>query len=179
MGGRRNARLNMTPLHHRRRQCDPIAESQDGEQHKRRRGQRQRRRQHHPARPQIPNPIRPRLPCCRLLAKIPQTYIRWPIRRPESSHIDFYFEKKTEIANQLALNRAEFDRFPQSNRRRSIIRVQLTDVPYEIRISYNCRMSSFLHAEERLGISSLWVGDDSKVSLSILLHPHANVQNMH
>ena len=81
---------------------------------------------------------------------------------PESSHLDFYSEKKTEIADQLALNRAEFDGIDTDSRNLiegyrpgQYIRIQLTDVPCEMIENfdpiYPIIVGGLLPAEERFG----------------------------
>ena len=81
---------------------------------------------------------------------------------PESSHLDFYSEKKTEIADQLALNRAEFEGMDADSRNLiegcrpgQYIRIQLTDVPCEMIENfdpiYPIIIGGLLPAEERFG----------------------------
>ena len=82
---------------------------------------------------------------------------------PESSsHLDFYSEKKTEIADQLALNRAEFEGIDTDSRNLiegyrpgQYIRIQLTDVPCEMIENfdpiYPIIVGGLLPAEERFG----------------------------
>ncbi|KAF8802091.1 GTP binding protein [Phlegmacium glaucopus] len=81
---------------------------------------------------------------------------------PESSHLDFYSEKKNEIADQLALNRAEFEGIDAESRvliegyrPGQYIRIQLTDVPCEMienfDPSYPIIVGGLLPAEERFG----------------------------
>ena len=81
---------------------------------------------------------------------------------PESSHLDFYSEKKTEIADQLALNRAEFEGIDADSRSLiegyrpgQYIRIQLTDVPCEMIENfdpiYPIIIGGLLPAEERFG----------------------------
>ena len=81
---------------------------------------------------------------------------------PESSHLDFYSEKKNEIADQLALNRAEFEGIDADSRSLiegyrpgQYIRIQLTDVPCEMIENfdpiYPIIVGGLLPAEERFG----------------------------
>jgi ribosome biogenesis protein BMS1 len=81
---------------------------------------------------------------------------------PESSHLDFYSEKKNEIADQLALNRAEFENIDADSRSLiegyrpgQYIRIQLTDVPCEMIENfdpiYPIIVGGLLPAEERFG----------------------------
>ena len=81
---------------------------------------------------------------------------------PETSHLDFYSEKKTEIADQLALNRAEFEGIDTDSRNLiegyrpgQYIRIQLTDVPSEMIENfdpiYPIIVGGLLPAEERFG----------------------------
>ena len=81
---------------------------------------------------------------------------------PESSHLDFYTEKKNEIADQLALNRAEFENVDADSRSLiegyrpgQYIRIQLTDVPCEMIENfdpiYPIIVGGLLPAEERFG----------------------------
>ena len=81
---------------------------------------------------------------------------------PESSHLDFYSEKKNEIADQLALNRAEFEGIDTESRNLiegyrpgQYIRIQLTDVPCEMIENfdpmYPIIVGGLLPAEERFG----------------------------
>jgi ribosome biogenesis protein BMS1 len=81
---------------------------------------------------------------------------------PESSHLDFYSEKKKEIADQLALNRAEFEDIDAESRSLTegyrpgqYIRIQLTDVPCEMIENfdpiYPIIIGGLLPAEERFG----------------------------
>ena len=81
---------------------------------------------------------------------------------PESSHLDFYSEKKNEIADQLALNRAEFEGIDADSRTLiegyrpgQYIRIQLTDVPCEMIENfdpmYPIIVGGLLPAEERFG----------------------------
>ena len=81
---------------------------------------------------------------------------------PESSHLDFYSEKKNEIADQLALNRAEFEGIDADSRNLiegyrpgQYIRIQLTDVPCEMIENfdpiYPIIVGGLLPAEERFG----------------------------
>ena len=81
---------------------------------------------------------------------------------PESSHLDFYSEKKNEIADQLALNRAEFEGIDTDSRNLiegyrpgQYIRIQLTDVPCEMIENfdpmYPIIVGGLLPAEERFG----------------------------
>ena len=81
---------------------------------------------------------------------------------PESSHLDFYSEKKSEIADQLALNRAEFEGIDTDSRNLiegyrpgQYIRIQLTDVPCEMIENfdpiYPIIVGGLLPAEERFG----------------------------
>jgi ribosome biogenesis protein BMS1 len=81
---------------------------------------------------------------------------------PESSHLDFYSEKKNEIAEQLALNRAEFKGIDADSRSLiegyrpgQYIRIQLTDVPCEMIENFNpiypIIVGGLLPAEERFG----------------------------
>ena len=81
---------------------------------------------------------------------------------PESSHLDFYTEKKNEIAEQLALNRAEFESIDadsrtliEGHRPGQYIRIQLTDVPCEMIENfdpiYPIIVGGLLPAEERFG----------------------------
>ncbi|EKM51560.1 uncharacterized protein PHACADRAFT_150036 [Phanerochaete carnosa HHB-10118-sp] len=81
---------------------------------------------------------------------------------PEDSKMDFYEEKKDEIARQLQLNRAEFENIdPEARalvegyRPGSYVRVELTDVPAEMienfDPAYPIVVGGLLPAEERLG----------------------------
>ena len=81
---------------------------------------------------------------------------------PESSHLDFYSEKKNEISNQLALNRAEFEGIDADSRTLiegyrpgQYIRIQLGDVPSEMIENfdpiYPIIVGGLLPAEERFG----------------------------
>jgi ribosome biogenesis protein BMS1 len=81
---------------------------------------------------------------------------------PESSHLDFYSEKKTEIADKLALNRAEFEGVDTDSRNLiegyrpgQYIRIQLTNVPCEMIENfdpmYPIIVGGLLPAEERFG----------------------------
>ena len=88
--------------------------------------------------PQITNPIRPCLLSCRHLPsqRTSQTQIRRPIRRFRILPSWLLLWKKTEIADQLALNRAEFEGIDTNSRsliegfwQGQYIRTQLTDIP--------------------------------------------------
>jgi len=81
---------------------------------------------------------------------------------PESSHLDFYSEKKNEIADQLALNRAEFEGIDADSRfliegyrPGQYLRIQLIDVPCEMienfDPTYPIIVGGLLPAEERFG----------------------------
>lgn len=81
---------------------------------------------------------------------------------PESSKLDFYDEKKDEIARQLQINRAEFeDVDPESRalvegyRPGAYVRVELADVPAEMienfDPAYPIVIGGLLPAEERFG----------------------------
>lgn len=81
---------------------------------------------------------------------------------PEGAKMDFYEEKKEEMARQQAINRAEFDGVdPESRalvegyRPGSYVRIELTDVPCEMienfDPAYPVIVGGLLPAEERLG----------------------------
>ena len=81
---------------------------------------------------------------------------------PELSHLDFYSEKKNEITDQLALNRAEFEDMDADSRSLvegyrpgQYLRIQLTDVPCEMverfDPTYPIIIGGLLPAEERFG----------------------------
>lgn len=81
---------------------------------------------------------------------------------PESSKMDFYDEKKEEIARQLQLNRAEFEGIdPEARalvegyRPGSYVRIELADVPAEMiehfDPAYPIVVGGLLPAEERFG----------------------------
>ncbi|KAF5369107.1 hypothetical protein D9615_010433 [Tricholomella constricta] len=81
---------------------------------------------------------------------------------PESSKLDFYEEKKDEMARQLALNRAEFEGIDaearalvEGYRPGQYVRIELTDVPCELienfDPSYPIVVGGLLPAEERFG----------------------------
>jgi ribosome biogenesis protein BMS1 len=81
---------------------------------------------------------------------------------PESSNLDFYSEKKNEIMDQLALNRAEFEGIDPDSRNLiegyrpgQYIRIQLTGVPSEMIENfdpiYPIIVGGLLPAEERFG----------------------------
>ncbi|KAJ2935398.1 hypothetical protein H1R20_g1695, partial [Candolleomyces eurysporus] len=81
---------------------------------------------------------------------------------PESSKLDFYQEKKDEIAQQLALNRAEFEGLDsearalvEGYRPGSYLRIELSDVPAELvehfDPTYPIIVGGLLPAEERFG----------------------------
>ncbi|KAG6820617.1 hypothetical protein H0H93_014220 [Arthromyces matolae] len=81
---------------------------------------------------------------------------------PESSKLDFYEEKKDEIARQLALNRAEFEgvdaearTLVEGFRPGQYVRIELTDVPCELienfDPAYPLVIGGLLPAEERFG----------------------------
>ncbi|KAF8158573.1 GTP binding protein [Crassisporium funariophilum] len=81
---------------------------------------------------------------------------------PEASKLDFYEEKKDEMARQLALNRAEFEGVDAESRALvegyrpgQYIRIELTDVPCEMiehfDPTYPIVVGGLLPAEERFG----------------------------
>jgi ribosome biogenesis protein BMS1 len=81
---------------------------------------------------------------------------------PESSKLDFYEEKKDEMARQLALNRAEFEGIDTESRTLvegfrpgKYVRIELTDVPCELvehfDPAYPIVVGGLLPAEERFG----------------------------
>ncbi|EFI27230.1 GTP binding protein [Coprinopsis cinerea okayama7 len=81
---------------------------------------------------------------------------------PESAKLDFYDEKKEEIARQLALNKAEFEGIdPEARvlvegyRPGSYVRIELKDVPAEMvenfDPTYPIVVGGLLPAEERFG----------------------------
>ena len=81
---------------------------------------------------------------------------------PESSKLDFYTEKKDEMARQLALNRAEFEGVDAESRALvegyrpgSYVRIELTNVPAELienfDPTYPIIVGGLLSAEERFG----------------------------
>ncbi|KAG6844375.1 hypothetical protein H0H87_007367 [Tephrocybe sp. NHM501043] len=81
---------------------------------------------------------------------------------PESSKMDFYEEKKDEMARQLALNRAEFDGLDaearalvEGFRPGQYVRIELTDVPCELienfDPAYPLVVGGLLPVEERFG----------------------------
>ncbi|RDB24452.1 Ribosome biogenesis protein bms1 [Hypsizygus marmoreus] len=81
---------------------------------------------------------------------------------PESSKLDFYEEKKDEMARQLALNRAEFDGIDSEARTLvegfrpgQYVRVELADVPCELvenfDPTYPIVVGGLLPSEERFG----------------------------
>ncbi|RXW21073.1 hypothetical protein EST38_g4783 [Candolleomyces aberdarensis] len=81
---------------------------------------------------------------------------------PESSKLDFYQEKKDEIAQQLVLNRAEFEGLDsearalvEGYRPGSYLRIELSDVPAELvehfDPTYPIIVGGLLPAEERFG----------------------------
>lgn len=81
---------------------------------------------------------------------------------PESSKLDFYEEKKDEMARQLALNRAEFGDIDTESRALlegfrpgQYVRIELTDVPCELvehfDPAYPIVIGGLLPAEERFG----------------------------
>ena len=81
---------------------------------------------------------------------------------PESSKLDFYEEKKEEMARQLQLNRAEFEDVDEEARALvegyrpgTYIRIELTDVPCEMienfDPTYPIIVGGLLPAEERFG----------------------------
>jgi len=81
---------------------------------------------------------------------------------PESSKLDFYTEKKDEMARQLALNRAEFEGVDAESRAMvegyrpgSYVRIELANVPAELienfDPTYPIIVGGLLSAEERFG----------------------------
>ncbi|EDR13155.1 uncharacterized protein LACBIDRAFT_245157 [Laccaria bicolor S238N-H82] len=81
---------------------------------------------------------------------------------PESSKLDFYTEKKDEMARQLALNRAEFEGVDAESRALvegyrpgSYVRIELANVPAELienfDPTYPIIVGGLLAAEERFG----------------------------
>lgn len=81
---------------------------------------------------------------------------------PESSNLDFYQEKKEEIAQQLALNRSEFEGLDtearalvEGYRPGSYLRIEFSDVPAELiehfDPTYPIIVGGLLPAEERFG----------------------------
>jgi len=81
---------------------------------------------------------------------------------PESSKLDFYTEKKDEMARQLALNRAEFEGVDAESRALvegyrpgSYVRIELANVPAELidnfDPTYPIIVGGLLSAEERFG----------------------------
>ncbi|KAF9561058.1 DUF663-domain-containing protein [Agrocybe pediades] len=81
---------------------------------------------------------------------------------PESSKLDFYEEKKDEMARQLALNRAEFENVDsearaliEGYRPGQYVRIELKDVPCEMienfDPTYPIVVGGLLPAEERFG----------------------------
>ncbi|KAG5353912.1 hypothetical protein C0989_000155 [Termitomyces sp. Mn162] len=81
---------------------------------------------------------------------------------PESTKLDFYEEKKDEIARQLALNRAEFEAIDSEARTLiegfrpgQYVRIELVDVPCELienfDPTYPLIIGGLLPAEERFG----------------------------
>lgn len=81
---------------------------------------------------------------------------------PESSKLDFYEEKKDEMARQLALNRAEFEGVDAESRALvegirpgSYVRIELANVPSEMienfDPTYPIIVGGLLPAEERFG----------------------------
>lgn len=81
---------------------------------------------------------------------------------PESSKLDFYEEKKNEMARQLALNRAEFEGTDAESRALvegfrpgQYVRIELADVPCELvenfDPAYPIVVGGLLAAEERFG----------------------------
>jgi ribosome biogenesis protein BMS1 len=81
---------------------------------------------------------------------------------PESSKLDFYEEKKDEMARQLALNRAEFEGIDSESRTLvegfrpgHYVRIELADVPCEMienfDPTYPIVVGGLLPAEERFG----------------------------
>ncbi|KAK1230659.1 Glycoside hydrolase 2 (Mannanase, beta-galactosidase) [Marasmius sp. AFHP31] len=81
---------------------------------------------------------------------------------PEASKLDFYDEKKEEMARQLALNRAEFENMDEESRSLvegfrpgAYVRIELADVPCEMveyfDPHYPIVVGGLLPAEERFG----------------------------
>ncbi|KAK7056670.1 Glycoside hydrolase 2 (Mannanase, beta-galactosidase) [Paramarasmius palmivorus] len=81
---------------------------------------------------------------------------------PEASKLDFYDEKKEEMARQLQLNRAEFENMDEDSRSLvegfrpgAYVRIELTDVPCELveyfDPTYPIVVGGLLPAEERFG----------------------------
>lgn len=81
---------------------------------------------------------------------------------PESSKMDFYDEKKDEIARQLQINRAEFEDIDpearalvEGHRPGAYVRIELRDVPAEMienfSPAYPIVVGGLLPAEERFG----------------------------
>ena len=158
----------------------PITEGQDWTRRYRRWGQRQWRRQQYLARMQITSPIRPRLlSCCH-----PPSHFDALNDNSESSHVDFHFEKRNEIAEGIDTDSRNLigptspihtyttpakrlkTLFPLSIVRSLLPaaeRFVLTQVPMERHRWYSRtpKNNSLLY--------SVWLEDDSKVFLSILL----------